>query len=94
MEIIPIQTKIRKTATKATLSFTGAEGRKNHDLLCMDNCKTRTPGIKKVTTLDELRDVLRVLDLPGLAPPEFVTLEAEVSSHGTYTHDEGSMDER
>lgn len=49
--------------------------------------------IKKVTTLDELRDVLRVLDLPGNAPPEFAKTDAEVSDHGTYVHNEGSMDE-
>jgi hypothetical protein len=49
--------------------------------------------IKHVTDLDELRDYLRVLDLPGVAPPEFVTLDAEVTDHGTYHHNEGSMDE-
>lgn len=49
--------------------------------------------IKKVTTLAELCDHLRVLNLPGIAPPEFVTLDAEVSDHGIYSHDEGSMDE-
>ncbi|KQY25942.1 hypothetical protein [Rhizobium sp. Root483D2] len=48
--------------------------------------------IKKVGDLEELRDYLRVLDLPAAAPPEFVT-DAKVSDHGTYTHNEGSMDE-
>jgi hypothetical protein len=51
-----------------------------------------------VTTLDELRDYLRVMDLPGMdlpgmAPPEFSTLEAEVHDHGIYTHNEGSEHE-
>ncbi|WP_426231979.1 hypothetical protein [Pararhizobium sp. DWP3-4] len=48
--------------------------------------------IKKVSDLDELREYLRVLDLPGVAPPEFVSLDAEVHDHGTYTHN-GGMDE-
>jgi len=42
--------------------------------------------IKKVTTLVELRDYLRMLDLLGIAPPEFVTLDAEASDHGIYSH--------
>lgn len=50
----------------------------------------RGPDIKEVTTI---RDVLRVLDLPGVAPPEFTTLEAEVADNGSYHHDVGSMDE-
>ncbi|WP_455272951.1 hypothetical protein [Rhizobium herbae] len=49
--------------------------------------------IKKVGDLDELRDFLRVLDLPGTGPPEFVTLAAKVPDHGTYTHNRGSMEE-
>ncbi|MCV9997313.1 hypothetical protein OE766_03555 [Pararhizobium sp. YC-54] len=49
--------------------------------------------IKKVTTLAELCDVLRALDLPGGAPPEFLTLDTEVHDHGTYTHNEGSKDQ-
>ena len=49
--------------------------------------------IRKVTSLAELCDYLRVLDLPGVAPPEFGTLDAEVHDHGTFTHNEGSMDE-
>lgn len=51
------------------------------------------PDIKHVTTLDELRDYLRGMDLPGVAPPEFATHGAEVHDHGTYTHNAGSMDE-
>ena len=56
----------------------------------------KVPGrkdIQHVTALAELCDYLRVLDLPGVAPPEFVTIDAEVHDHGSYTHDEGSMDE-
>ncbi|MNY76289.1 hypothetical protein D3C86_2158300 [compost metagenome] len=40
-----------------------------------------------------MRDFLRVLDLPGTGPPEFVTLAAKVPDHGTYTHNRGSMEE-
>lgn len=56
----------------------------------------KVPGrkdVQHVTDLAELCDYLRVMDLPGIAPPEFVTIDAEVSDHGTYTHGEGSMDE-
>ncbi len=49
--------------------------------------------VKHVTTLDELRDHLRGMDLPGVAPPEFTTHDVEVPDHGTYTHNEGSLDE-
>ncbi|WP_426130231.1 hypothetical protein [Pararhizobium sp. PWRC1-1] len=49
--------------------------------------------IKKVSGLDELRDYLRVVDLHGVAPPEFVTIDAEVHDHGTYSDNGGSMDE-
>jgi hypothetical protein len=49
--------------------------------------------IKHVTDLDELRDYLRVLELPGVAPPEFVTIDSEVTDRGSYHHNEGSMDE-
>ncbi|WP_276120393.1 hypothetical protein [Pararhizobium qamdonense] len=55
--------------------------------------KRGCPDIKEVTTVNEIRDVLRVLDLPGVAPPEFTTLEAEVADHGSYHHDVGSMDQ-
>jgi hypothetical protein len=47
--------------------------------------------IRHVTTLAELREYLRVLEL--VAPPEFVKPDAGVPDHGTYTHNEGSMDE-
>lgn len=56
----------------------------------------KVPGrkdVQHVTDLAELCDYLRVMDLPGIAPPEFVTIDAEVSDHGTYTHGEGGMDE-
>ncbi|MCV9960366.1 hypothetical protein OIU34_00505 [Pararhizobium sp. BT-229] len=56
----------------------------------------KAPGrqeIRKVTTLAELCDVLRVLDLPAIEPPEFVTVDMEVFDHGTYHHDEGGEDE-
>lgn len=33
------------------------------------------------------------MGLPGVAPPEFTTLDAEVHDHGIYTHNEGSTDE-
>jgi hypothetical protein len=56
----------------------------------------KVPGrkdIQHLTTLSELHDYLRVLDLPGIATPEWVTVELESSEHGTYTHNEGSKDE-
>jgi hypothetical protein len=56
----------------------------------------KVPGrkdVQHVTDLAELCDYLRVMDLPGIAPPEFVTLDAGVSDHGTYVYGEGSMDE-
>jgi hypothetical protein len=49
--------------------------------------------VKHVTTLDELREYLRVMDLPGVATPEFTTRDAEVHDHGIYTHNKGSVDE-
>lgn len=49
--------------------------------------------VQHVTTLDELRDYLLAMGLPGVAPPEFTTLDAEVHDHGIYTHNEGSTDE-
>jgi len=36
---------------------------------------------------------VRVIDLPGVAPPQFTTLDAEVHDLGIYTNNEGSMDE-
>ncbi|WP_455272873.1 hypothetical protein [Rhizobium herbae] len=47
--------------------------------------------IKEVTTLPELQDVLRILDLPGIAV--FMNADQTIADHGTYTNDEGSMDE-
>ncbi|WEZ84633.1 hypothetical protein P6U16_08695 [Rhizobium sp. 32-5/1] len=41
----------------------------------------------------EMVDVLRILDLEGVAPAEFVTIEVEVSEHGTYIHNQGGDDE-
>ncbi|CAN7601806.1 hypothetical protein LJR235_004409 [Pararhizobium sp. LjRoot235] len=49
--------------------------------------------IKNVTTLAGIYDVLRIIDLPGFAPPEFVTMGAEISDHGHYTYNEGGDDE-
>ncbi|MDQ0323712.1 hypothetical protein QO002_005919 [Pararhizobium capsulatum DSM 1112] len=49
--------------------------------------------IRKVTTIEEMHDVLRVLDLPGVAPPDCGTLEAWNSVHGSYTHNLGGDDE-
>jgi hypothetical protein len=47
--------------------------------------------MKEVTTLPELQDVLRVLDLPGIAV--FMQIDQTIPDHGTYTNDEGTMDE-
>lgn len=52
--------------------------------------------IHKVTTLDELEDVLRTLELPGIAPPHWVVMSThgdEIAGHGRYVHNEGSKDE-
>lgn len=52
--------------------------------------------LQKVTTLAELRDILGILELPGIAPPDWVIMDAwsdEVAGHGRYTHDEGGKDE-
>ena len=49
--------------------------------------------IQKVTTLDSLENTLRILQLPGLTPAEFVTIEVETSPHGTYTHNQDGDDE-
>jgi sulfur carrier protein ThiS len=53
------------------------------------------PDIRKVTTLAELLDILQVLNLPGLAPPDWVIMEVDgdVASHGHFVHSEGSKDE-
>ena len=47
--------------------------------------------IKEITTLPELQDVLRVLDLPGIAV--FMRVDQTLPDQGSYTNDEGSMDE-
>jgi hypothetical protein len=47
--------------------------------------------IKEVTTLPELRDMLRILELPGIAG--FMQADQSIPDHGAYTNDEGSMDE-
>jgi hypothetical protein len=47
--------------------------------------------VKEVTTLPELQDVLRVLDLPGIAV--LIQEDQTMPYRGTYTNDEGSMDE-
>ncbi len=49
--------------------------------------------IKHVTTLAELFDILRILKLPGLAPPGFLLPDGEIADHGHYTHNEGGSDE-
>ncbi len=49
--------------------------------------------IRKVTTLAELCNYLSVLDLPGVAPPEFVRVDTDVPDHGTYTYNNSSADE-
>ena len=56
--------------------------------------KISVPGrevMKEVTTLPELQDVLRVLDLPGIVV--FMQVDQTIPDHGTYTNDEGTMDE-
>jgi hypothetical protein len=70
---------------------------KSHDLLCVDDLKAwaarsaRTSGRSRVWP--NFATICAYLIFPGVAPPEFVTLNAEVHDHGTYTHNEGSMDE-
>ncbi|KQV39991.1 MULTISPECIES: hypothetical protein [unclassified Rhizobium] len=54
--------------------------------------KGRKP-IQKVTTLAGLVEVLRILELPDVAPPEWVTFEGGNADHGKYTHNEGGDDE-
>jgi hypothetical protein len=59
----------------------------------------RVPGwhdLQKVTTLAELRDILEILELPGVAPPDWVIMGAwsdEVKGHGRYTHEVGGKEE-
>lgn len=47
--------------------------------------------MKEVTTLPELQDVSRVLDLPGIS--EFMLVDQTMPDHGAYTNDKGSKDE-
>lgn len=54
--------------------------------------KGRQP-INKVTTAREMKDLLRILDLPGVSPPDWVLIEAGHDEHGRYTHNEGGDDE-
>ena len=49
--------------------------------------------IKHVTTLARLFDRLRVLKLPGLAPPRFVLPDGEIADYGHFTPTEGADDE-
>lgn len=52
--------------------------------------------LQKVTTLAELHDILDILQLPGIAPPDWVIMDAwgaEVAGHGRYIHDEGGRNE-
>ena len=49
--------------------------------------------IQKVTTVEELADTLRVLQLPGLAPAEFLTLDVRTLERGSYFHCEGDDEE-
>lgn len=49
--------------------------------------------IRKVTTMDELIELLRVLDLPGVPAPGWLTLEDGTTDHGGYTHNEGGDDQ-
>ncbi len=52
--------------------------------------------IQKVTTLAELHDILQILELPGLAPPDWVITGAEsneIAGHGHYIQNEGGKDE-
>jgi hypothetical protein len=69
------------------------KGGKSHDHLCVDNFEARLSGYQQLTDLDELRNYLRILDLTDVAPPEFITVDAQVRDHGTYTHNGGSKDE-
>lgn len=51
--------------------------------------------IRRVTTLAEMQDVLRILSMPGRAPPDWIIAGAEnneIAGHGRYTHNEGGKD--
>ena len=47
--------------------------------------------MEEVTTLPELQDILRVLDLPGIEV--FMHMDQTIPDCGRYSNDEGSMDE-
>jgi hypothetical protein len=47
--------------------------------------------MREVTSLPELQDALRVLELPGIAL--FMRAEQIIPEHGHYTNSEGSMEE-
>lgn len=53
-------------------------------------------AVRRVTTLPELHDVLQILKLPGIAPPEWVIKAAwrdQRGERGRYVHNEGGKDE-
>lgn len=50
-------------------------------------------NVKHVSSVTELNDCLRVLELPGLASPERMTVELQASEHGVYTYGQGTVDE-
>lgn len=53
-------------------------------------------NIERVTTLADLQDTLRILSMPGLAPPDWIIMGAEgeeFADHGRYIHNEGGKDE-
>jgi hypothetical protein len=52
--------------------------------------------IQRVTTLAEMQETLRILELPGVAPPDWIVANIwsdNIPAHGQYTHDEGGKDE-
>lgn len=58
----------------------------------------KVPGrqdIQGVTTLSELLDNLQILNLPGIAPPDWLNMDvdSDLASHGEFVHNEGSIDE-
>ncbi|WP_455273663.1 hypothetical protein [Rhizobium herbae] len=50
--------------------------------------KGRQP-IGRISTLEEFRKVLRILNLPGSGPAEFTSTDAEIPDHGLFSHNEG-----
>lgn len=52
--------------------------------------------LQKVTTLADLHDILQILELPGIAPPDWLVMgiwSDEIAWHGRYTHNKGCKDE-